>query len=70
MSVILLLMGASLLVALAFLAWFIWAVRSGQFDDTGTPAMRILMEDEEAPGRRGGGQPEAAVQGKRERETR
>ena len=46
MSVILILILASLAVALAFLAAFIWAVRSGQFEDTCTPAMRILSEDE------------------------
>ena len=45
MSVILILILASLAVALAFLAGFIWAVRSGQFEDTCTPAMRILGED-------------------------
>jgi len=48
MSVILILILASLAVALAFLAGFIWAVKSGQFDDTCTPAMRILSEDEAA----------------------
>jgi cbb3-type cytochrome oxidase maturation protein len=47
MSVILILMLASLAVALAFLAGFIWAVRAGQFEDTCTPAMRILSEDDE-----------------------
>ena len=46
MSVILILILASLTVALAFLGGFIWAVRSGQFEDTCTPAMRILSEDE------------------------
>ena len=49
MSVILILILASLAVALAFLGGFIWAVRSGQLEDTCTPAMRILSEDE--PGR-------------------
>ena len=48
MSVILILILASLAVALAFLAGFIWAVKSGQFDDTCTPAMRILSEDDAA----------------------
>ena len=48
MSVILILILASLAVAVAFLAGFIWAVKSGQFDDTCTPAMRILGEDEPA----------------------
>jgi cbb3-type cytochrome oxidase maturation protein len=54
MSVILILILASLAVALAFLAGFIWAVKSGQFEDTCTPAMRILSEDEAAkPGESG-----------------
>ena len=48
MSVILILILASLAVALAFLGGFIWAVKSGQFEDTCTPAMRILSEDEAA----------------------
>lgn len=45
MSVIILLIAASGVVAAAFLAAFIWAVRAGQFDDTVTPAVRILFED-------------------------
>ncbi len=45
MPVILILILVSLTLALAFLAGFIWAVRSGQYEDTCTPAMRILTED-------------------------
>lgn len=45
MSVIILLILASLGIATASLLGFIWAVRSGQFDDTCTPSMRILTED-------------------------
>jgi cbb3-type cytochrome oxidase maturation protein len=45
MNVILILILASLAMALLFLAAFIWAVRSGQFDDTLTPSMRVLAED-------------------------
>jgi len=45
MSVILILILASLGLALAFLAGFIWAVRSGQFEDTCTPSLRILTEE-------------------------
>jgi cbb3-type cytochrome oxidase maturation protein len=45
-SVILILILASLAIAVTFLAGFIWAVKSGQFDDTCTPAMRILTEEE------------------------
>ena len=45
MSVILLLIPLSVIVAAVFLAAFIWAVRSGQFEDTCTPSMRLLTDD-------------------------
>ena len=45
MAVIIVLILASLGVALLFLSGFIWAVRSGQYEDTCTPAMRILTDD-------------------------
>jgi cbb3-type cytochrome oxidase maturation protein len=48
MSVILILILASLTLAGAFLACFIWAVRSGQFDDTFTPSMRMLTDEEKS----------------------
>ena len=48
MSVILILILASLAVALAFLAAFIWAVKSGQYEDTCTPAMRVLLDEKTA----------------------
>lgn len=44
MSVIFLLITASTLVAGVFLIAFITAVRSGQFDDDRSPAVRILDE--------------------------
>jgi len=35
------------IVLLAFAVWaFFWAVRSGQFDDLDTPAVRILLDDD------------------------
>ena len=37
----------SLLIALGFLLAFIWAGRSGQFDDDYTPSVRVLFDDEE-----------------------
>jgi cbb3-type cytochrome oxidase maturation protein len=43
--VIALLIGAGGLVAGGFLAAFAWAVRSGQFDDTVTPPIRILLDE-------------------------
>lgn len=45
MSVIILLILASLTMALLFLGGFIWAVCSGQFEDTLTPSLRILPEE-------------------------
>jgi len=45
MSVIIILILVSLLVALLFLGGFIWAVRSGQFDDTLTPSWRVLPDE-------------------------
>jgi cbb3-type cytochrome oxidase maturation protein len=45
MSVVIILIVASLAVALLFLAGFIWAVRSGQYEDTLTPSLRVLAED-------------------------
>ncbi|MGK9476192.1 cbb3-type cytochrome oxidase assembly protein CcoS [Melioribacter sp. OK-6-Me] len=45
MSVIVILVFASLLVAGGFLIAYLWAVRSGQYDDTYTPSIRILFDD-------------------------
>ena len=46
MTIIFLLIGLSLLVALVFLGAFLWAVRSGQYDDDYTPSVRMLFDDE------------------------
>ena len=45
MTVIYLLIGISLLVASGFLVAFLWAVKSGQYEDQYTPSVRILFED-------------------------
>lgn len=45
MSAIYIMLPISLLLAFFFLAAYIWSVRSGQFEDTHTPAMRILPDD-------------------------
>ena len=45
MDIIIILLGASLVVALGFLAAFIWSVKTGQFEDDLSPAHRILFED-------------------------
>ncbi|MEJ5262554.1 MAG: cbb3-type cytochrome oxidase assembly protein CcoS [Ignavibacterium sp.] len=45
MEVIVILIGASLLVAIGFLIAFIWSVKSGQYQDTYTPSVRILLDE-------------------------
>lgn len=45
MEVIILLISASTLVAGVFVYAFIWAVRTGQFDDDRSPAVRMLGDD-------------------------
>lgn len=46
MNIMFLLIGVSLLAALTFLLLFIWAVKSGQYDDTFTPSVRVLFDDD------------------------
>jgi len=45
MSVLILLISLSLFVALGFLIAFIWAAKSGQFEDKYTPSVRMLLDD-------------------------
>jgi cbb3-type cytochrome oxidase maturation protein len=45
MGVIILLLGASLTVAVGFLTAFVWSVKNGQFEDDFSPAHRMLFED-------------------------
>lgn len=46
MSVIVLLIGVSVLVAAAFLGAFLWSVKNGQMDDDYTPSIRMLFDEE------------------------
>ena len=45
MNIIFVLILVSLIIAIGFLAAFFWAVKSGQYDDDYTPAVRILFDD-------------------------
>lgn len=45
MSVVFILVFAAILMAGGFLVAFVWAVKSGQYDDTYTPSVRILFDD-------------------------
>ena len=46
MSVIYLLIGISIFVALGFFIAFLFAVKTGQYDDDYTPSVRMLFDDE------------------------
>ena len=46
MGVIVVLVVASLIIALGFLGAFIWSVKKGQFEDDYTPSVRMLFENE------------------------
>jgi len=45
MSVIIILLIASISVAALFLAAFIWSVKTGQYDDEVSPSIRILFDN-------------------------
>jgi cbb3-type cytochrome oxidase maturation protein len=47
MSVIVVLIGFSITVAAGFLIAFLWAVKSGQYDDDVSPSVRILFDNDE-----------------------
>jgi cbb3-type cytochrome oxidase maturation protein len=46
MSVLILLIIVSVLVAGGFLLAFLWSVKNGQMDDDYTPSVRMLFDDE------------------------
>ncbi len=46
MEIIFLLILISLLVAAGFLLAYLWAAKSGQFDDDYTPSVRMLFDNE------------------------
>ena len=47
METIFVLLPLALLIAVIAVGFFIWAARTGQFDDLDTPAVRILFDDDE-----------------------
>jgi cbb3-type cytochrome oxidase maturation protein len=49
MSVIYVLLPVALLMAVAAVLAFRWAVRHGQYDDLDTPAIRMLHDDDAPP---------------------
>lgn len=47
MEIIYILLPASLLLGVLALVAYIWAVKSGQYDDLETPSLRMLSDDVE-----------------------
>ncbi|MBI1835665.1 MAG: cbb3-type cytochrome oxidase assembly protein CcoS [Flavobacteriia bacterium] len=46
MGIIYIMLVVSLIIALFFLGSFLWAIKTGQYEDDYTPSVRILFEDE------------------------
>jgi|LakMenE01Jun11ns_1017448.scaffolds.fasta_scaffold7551226_1 cbb3-type cytochrome oxidase maturation protein len=46
MGIIYIMLVVSLVVALFFLGSFLWAIKTGQYEDDYTPSVRILFEDD------------------------
>jgi len=45
MSVIVILVSISIIIAIGFLAAFLWSMKSGQYDDTYSPSVRMLFDN-------------------------
>lgn len=50
MTIIILLIAISLSIAILFLVIFYWNMRSGQYDDTYTPSVRMLFDNKPVKG--------------------
>ena len=45
MAIIVLLISISLVIAVGFLISFLWNMKTGQYDDTYSPSVRMLFDD-------------------------
>ncbi len=50
MNILVVLISISLFIALVFLGAFLWSLKSGQFDDTYGPSVRMLFDDKKKKG--------------------
>jgi cbb3-type cytochrome oxidase maturation protein len=48
-SVLYILLPLAIVIAAIAVLVFVWAARSGQFDDLETPSRRVLFDDDEPP---------------------
>ncbi|EDM43713.1 hypothetical protein SCB49_08985 [unidentified eubacterium SCB49] len=46
MSIIYVLLTVSVIIAIVFFVAFVYSVKNGQYDDTYTPSVRMLFDDE------------------------
>lgn len=46
MTAMYMLIAFSLIIATGFVLAFVWAIRSGQYDDKYTPSVRVLFDDD------------------------
>jgi cbb3-type cytochrome oxidase maturation protein len=67
-SALVYLIPAALLLGLIGLVAFLWALRSGQFEDLDGAAHRVLLDDEDKPlpPKQGGKQPDAGADRKKD----
>ena len=49
MNIIFILIPLSIVLSIAAIWAFFWAIKSGQFDDLDSPAWRILLDDDRKP---------------------
>lgn len=47
MTLIFIILPVTLAIAMGFVLLFIWAARSGQFDDLRTPSVRVAFRDDD-----------------------
>lgn len=66
METIFVLLPLALLIASIAVGAFIWAAKSGQFDDLDTPAVRVLFDDDAPSGGRPSSNLSASTKGVRE----
>lgn len=49
MEIIFFILPISLCLSIGFVIAYLWAVKTGQFQDTDTPPVRILFDDDAGP---------------------
>ena len=61
MSIITILISISITIAVTFLGIFLWNMKTGQYDDTYTPSVRMLFDDKVKTKKNGSAKPDKKV---------